>query len=247
MQLSRDLAVQSYCFRGFKDNAKTAGLVKDLGLNKIELCAVHADFKTPAAFRDIVRIYRDAGVEVVSLGVNMMNGDEAVERNLFECLKVAGAKHMSVTFGVQTVPQSYRVAEKLAEEYDVRLGIHNHGGRHWLGCAEMLAQVFRDTSPRVGLCLDTAWALHSHEDPLAMAEKFAGRLFALHLKDFTFDHAGKHQDVVVGTGNLDLGRLNALLKKIGYNGCTVLEYEGDVSNPVPALTECVKQIAAAMV
>jgi len=246
MKTLNDLAVQSYCFRGFKDNAKVAQLVREIGLTKIELCGVHADFAAPAAFDEIVRIYRDAGVGIVSIGVNGMNADEARERKMFECLRKAGARHMSVSFNVNSVPACYRTAEKLAEEFDVRLGIHNHGGRHWLGCAEMLEKVFKDTSPRIGLCIDTAWALHSHEDPIAMAERFAGRLFALHLKDFTFDRAGQHKDVVVGTGNLDLARLNAVLGKIGFGGCAVLEYEGDVQNPVPALAECVRKIKAEM-
>jgi len=39
------------------------------------------------------------------------------------------------------------------------LVIHNHGGRHWLGSAQMLAAVFAQTGPAIGLTLDTAWAL----------------------------------------------------------------------------------------
>ena len=33
-----NLGVQSYCFRNFKDNKKVAEMVKELGLDKIELC-----------------------------------------------------------------------------------------------------------------------------------------------------------------------------------------------------------------
>jgi sugar phosphate isomerase/epimerase len=106
----------------------------------------------------------------------------------------------------------------------------------------MLAQVFKNTSDRIGLCLDTAWAMHAHEDPIAMAEQFGDRLYGLHIKDFVFDRAGQHKDVVVGTGNLDLGKLNATLKAVDFDGVAVLEYEGDVSNPVPALSECVAAI-----
>ncbi|MFI5356910.1 MAG: sugar phosphate isomerase/epimerase family protein, partial [Opitutales bacterium] len=123
--------------------------------------------------------------------------------------------------------------------------IHNHGGRHWLGNAQMLESVFARTSPRIGLCLDTAWALDAHEDPVALAEKFADRLYGVHLKDFVFDRAGKPADTILGQGNLDLPKF---LKLLGGNERTqsvIIEYEGDIENPVPALSECVRQIQAA--
>jgi sugar phosphate isomerase/epimerase len=153
---------------------------------------------------------------------------------------------MSVSFDISAVPAAYRTAERLAEQYDLQLMIHNHGGRHWLGNAETLAHVFRNTSERIGLVLDTAWAMDAREDPVALAERFAGRLYGLHLKDFVFDEAGRHRDVVVGTGNLDLERLNETLKRVGFDGALILEYEGDPQDPVPALRDCVREIRARM-
>ena len=208
-------------------------------MSKIELCGVHADFSDESTFADVIKIYADAGVEIVSIGVNGMAGKEESERKLFEFLKKAGAKFMSVSFNINTMPGCFRTAEKLADEYDIRLAIHNHGGRHWLGPAETLAWVFANTSERIGLCLDTAWALDSHEDPAAMAEKFADRLYGVHLKDFTFDRAREPKDVVVGEGNLDLKMLTQVMEKAGFDGYSVLESEGNIENPVPALTKCV--------
>jgi len=245
MNVGEALGVQSYCFRHFKDNAKAASLVKACDLERIELCGVHVDWKDPGSFEGVVGTYRDAGVEIVSLGVNGMAGDEASERNYFEFAKAAGAKFMAVSFALGAVPECLRVAERLAEAYDVRLAIHNHGGRHWLGCAEALDWVFKQTNERVGLCLDTAWAMHSHEDPIGMAERFGERLYGVHIKDFTFDRSGQHEDVVVGTGNLDLGKLFATMAKVGFDGAVVLEYEGDVEDPVPALRKCVKAVRGA--
>ena len=106
----------------------------------------------------------------------------------------------------------------------------------------MLAQVFASTSPRIGLCLDTAWALDAHENPVAMAEKFAERLYGVHLKDFVFDRAGRPSDVVIGEGNLDLPRMLALLESNEHTASVVIEYEGDIADPGPALTRCVQQV-----
>lgn len=237
--LRKDLGVQSYCFRHFKDNATVARMVREIGLANIELCGVHADFNDASTYDSVIETYAKAGVKIVAIGVQYFQGDEAKERPCFEFAKRAGAKEMSVSFGINAIPDAFRVAEKLANEYDIRLGIHNHGGWHWLGNAETLAWVFGQTGKQIGLCLDTAWALDSGLSPVKLIEQFGDRLYGLHLKDFIFDRARKQEDVVVGTGNLDLPAIYAALDKVGFNGYGVLEYEGDVEDPVPALTDCV--------
>lgn len=242
MNVSQELAVQSFCFRGFKENEKVAELIKECGLSKTELCAVHTDFSDDTA----INVYKKAGINVVSIGVEGFRNDEKRETRLFEFVQKAGAKVISADFDVETVPASYRTAEKLADKYDINLAIHNHGGRHWLGSAAMLRHVFSNTGKRIGLCLDTAWALDSGEDPIAMAEAFGERLYSVHIKDFTFDRARRPQDVVCGEGNLDLKRLFEVLKQVGFKGPTILEYEGDVDDPVPALKKCVAAVQKAM-
>ena len=151
-------------------------------------------------------------------------------------------KGITSTFKLDAAPQCFKTAERLADEFGINIAIHNHGGRDWLGNRDMLRRVFATTGPRIGLCLDTAWALDAGEDPLKMAEMFGQRLYGLHIKDFVFDRARRPEDVIVGTGNLDLPRLIGLLKKLDFNGYACLEYEGDVDNPVPALKKCVEAV-----
>jgi len=242
MSYGEQLAVQSYCFRGFKTNTEVAGKVKAIGLSAIEVCGVHADFADESAFDEVISTYEGAGVKIVSIGVQGFKGDAGIERKFFEFAKKAGCTTISADFPPGSAIESCRVAAELADEYDINLGIHNHGGRHWLGSSQMLGALFEQVSPRIGLMLDTAWALHSHEDPVKMAEQFADRLYGVHVKDFTFDRAGNHTDVVVGTGNLDMPKLFETMQTNGFNGNVILEYEGDVDNPVPALAECVEAI-----
>jgi inosose dehydratase len=244
MNINEQLAVQSFCFRNFKDNQKVVELVKACGLSAIEVCGIHADFDDESTFDDVLQVYADGGVKIVSIGVEGFGDDEAAARKRFEFAKKAGLKVFSCDFGVSTVPASYRMAEKLADEYDINVAIHNHGGRHWLGSGQMLNQVFADTSPRIGLCLDTAWALDSRENPVKMAEQFGDRLYSLHFKDFTFQPDRSPVDVVVGTGNLDLPVLMALLDRLNFSGPAIIEYEGDVEDPAPAVAKCVEAIKA---
>ncbi len=236
------LGVQSWCFREFKDNQKVIELIKGLGLSHIELCRVHVDFTNESTFDPVIQLYRDHGMTIDSIGVEGISTDESQAKKLFEFAQRAGIKTFSVDFDLKTAPQCFRIAEKLAAQYGIRVAIHNHGGWHWLGCVQMLEQIFATTNDQIGLCLDTAWAMDSGEDPIQMIQKFSKRLYGIHIKDFVFDRARKPKDVVVGTGNLDLKKLDETLKQVNFNGYTILEYEGDVSNPIPALAQCIEAL-----
>lgn len=238
--LAAQLGIQSYCFRGFKTLAEVLPKLKACGVTTVELSGVHGDFTRET--EAIIASCRAAGVRIASIGVERFTGNAARERQLGEFMRQAGASVIAVDFAPDAGPDVWRGAERIADEFHLRLAIHNHGGRHWLGNSQMLAQVFARTSPRIGLCLDTAWALDAHEDPVAMAEKFAGRLYGVHLKDFVFDRAGRPSDAILGEGNLDLPKLLGLLKANESTASVIIEYEGDIDNPVPALTQCVKKI-----
>jgi inosose dehydratase len=237
-----DLAVQTYCFRKLTDNGDVACAVRECGLSKVELSPVHVNYMNSEERSQCLEAYRKAGIDVVGLGVITMKNDQPAERKAMEFARSAGADMISVTFEPESFQEAVRTAEQLADEFDVRLGIHNHGGRHWLGNAQMLRKVFSDTSARIGLCLDTAWALHSGEDPLRMAMEFRERLYGVHLKDFVFDQAGKPADVIVGHGNLDLTALLMFLQESDFSGPLILEYEGNPNDPVPSVKQCVQSI-----
>jgi inosose dehydratase len=240
-----NLGAQSYCFRHFKDNATVIEKLKACGLSKIELCGVHADFNNENSFDEVVRQYSESGVEIVSIGVQSFSNDEMKERKYFEFATRAGVKFISADFAVEALPHCIESAQELAEEYGVKLAVHNHGGKHWLGNAQMLRNIFNHSSEQIGLCLDTAWALDAGENPLKLIEEFGSRLYGLHVKDFVFDRTRKPEDVVVGTGNLNLTQLLSTLEAASFSGYAVLEYEGDVENPVPALQKCVEAVRAA--
>ena len=241
-----ELGLQSFCLRGMKDTHEVIKGVKACGLRRIEVCGVHASWDDPVAFGRVAGVYRDGGVPIVSIGVNRIDPDRAQAQKLFDCAREAGLQRMSVDFALEGAEEALRIADALAEQYGIVLGIHNHGGRHWLGSATALQWVFSRTSPRVGLSLDTAWALDSREDPLELVRTFGQRLHIVHLKDFVFARDRTPEDVVVGTGNLDLRTLDAALTEAGFAGEAILEYEGDVDDPVPALRECVAAIGEQM-
>lgn len=241
---ARDFGVQSWCFREFKDNATLAKLVRQIGVDKIEICGVHADFSRPEAFGEVVKTHKDAGVSIVSMGVQTFVGNADVERKWFECAKIAGAKYISAHFKVDSFTTAIPAVNKLCDEFGIKIAIHCHGGYMFGGSADELTYMLQLGGPNFGLNIDTAWCIQSGNNPVEWAKKFAGRVYGIHYKDFVFDKKGKWEDVIVGTGALDLPGFIKAVEDGGFNGFAVVEYERDAENPTPKLTECVKAMRA---
>ena len=239
--MNQPIAIQSWCFRHFKDLPSFFAELKAAGVSATELCGVHADFNNPAHYAETVAAFKAAGVQIVCIGVERMTGNAAEDRPKFEFCKAAGIKHMSITFSPEVFFEGYlKNVEMLADEYDLKLSIHNHGGYDWLGSDGILRYVLAKTSARIGLHIDTAWALDAKQKPVKWVEEFGQRVYGVHVKDFTFDRARNSTDVIIGTGNLDLPAFMAALKQVNFSGPLVIEYEGDEQNPVPALSQCVQ-------
>lgn len=239
--MNQPIAIQSWCFRHFKALPDFFTQLKASGVTATELCGVHADFSDPAKTGDVVAAFKAAGVQIVCIGVEWMTGDPTKDRPKFEFCRAAGVKHMSISFGPELLfDGKLKNVEALADEFDLKLGIHNHGGYDWLGNSTILKYVFSKSGPRIGVHIDTAWALDAKQNPVKWVEDFGPRVHGCHIKDFTFDRARKETDVIIGTGNLDLPAFVAALKKVNFAGPLVIEYEGDEKNPVPALSECVR-------
>lgn len=242
-----ELGIQSFCLRGIDENVDVAAAVKKCGLRRIEVCAKHVSFDNPDTVREMASTYGKNGVSVVSIGVNRLTADRKQASTLFACAKAAGLSRMSVDFPLDEDTESaVKLADELSDEYGVVVGIHNHGGRHWLGNRTALRWVFAKSSPRIGLSLDTAWAIDSRENPIEMVKEFGERLHIVHIKDFLYTKDRTPEDVVVGTGILDLGALDGALTEVGFQGEAILEYEGDVDNPIPALKQCVQAVGEQM-
>jgi sugar phosphate isomerase/epimerase len=241
----KNLAVQSWCLRNFKTHEQVIAQVKALNLRRIEICAVHANFGDTSKFAEIAAVYRKAGVKIASIGVEGFGPDEAAARARFEFAKMAGCRVISATFRPATFLATLPVVYPLCEEYGINLAIHNHGGYDWMGNGTILDWVFSITRPCIGLNMDTGWALDARQDPLKWAERYAARLYAVHIKDFVYDRAGKPTDVVVGSGNLDLPKLMRTLKANGFKGEYIIESEGSPDNPLPTLREGIANIRKA--
>ena len=240
--LKSQLGIKSYSFRSIPDNADVAKAVKYCEVDGLDISACHVDYDNAEAQERTIATYREAGVRLSGLGVIYLRDDEAFNRRFFEFAKRAQIKVVSCSFLLEGHEAAFRSAVRLAEEFDVRMAIHNHGGKDWLGNTAALQYALKHTSPHFGLCLDTAWCLQAGEDPLKWLDLFGERLYALHFKDFAFDQNGKWQDTIVGDGALDLDAFLKRLATLDFQGSAVVEFEGE--NPVEQSKACVKAIRA---
>lgn len=237
--------MQSYCYREFKTLPSLIAQVQASGVDAIELCGVHANFSDPKGFEAILRPFCEASIEIVAIGVETLVGDAARDRAPFEFCRLSGAKYLGVTFAPSILDgDGLRRVDDLSAEYDVRVGIHNHGGHDWLGNEAMLAHVFGKTS-RVGLHMDTGWALDANQDPLRWVERFGERLYAVHVKDFLYDERRHWRDVVLGDGMLEVAKLMAALNRANFGGPLIVEYEADANAPAAAIRQCAERLVQA--
>jgi sugar phosphate isomerase/epimerase len=237
------LAIQSWCFRGYKTHEQVIDALGCCGVRNLEISNAHVNPFTQGAeeLAGVLDLYRRAGVNITSTGLFHVGPDEAKGRRALDFVRLCGVK----AFTTDIDPGGLEVAERLAREYGVLLAVHNHGRRHRHGPAWALEDLLAATSGSIGICLDTAWMIDSGDDPVAFAAKHASRIYGVHVKDFIFDRAGRPSDVVVGQGNLKLPEFLATLRKADYGGYFTLEYEGDVNDPVPATRQCVEAIRRA--
>lgn len=242
--MNQPIAIQSWCFRHFKTIPALIEQLKAAGVNAVELCGSHADFADKSKYVEIVDQFKIANVKIVAIGVEYMQGDREKDRPRFEFCKAAGIDHMSISFKPEAMFDGVKAIDALAAEYDMTLGIHNHGGYDWLGNPTMLEYIFKHTSDRIGLHMDTAWMIDAKQNPVQVAQTFGKRLTGVHVKDFIYSREREPSDVVLGEGILDLPAFMSTLKEINFSGPLVIEYEGDETNPGPALKGCVEKLKA---
>jgi sugar phosphate isomerase/epimerase len=235
-----NLGIQSYCFRKFLPMPELVSALEEAGLSTVEIWPEHLHWKLARPEREAaLALLKQNGISVSAYGAVNFEDDEGAARPIFAFAQELGIKWLTTTW---VAPDAYALVDRLSEEHGVKVAIHNHGRDHHYGTFDQVQEVFSHTSPRFGLCLDTAWFLDAGCDPVEAIDVFQDRLQGVHLKDFVFDDQGGHQDVIIGTGGLDLPLFMQRLRDVGFDGYLSIEYEGDPDNPLPQVQECVRVI-----
>jgi inosose dehydratase len=233
------MGLQSYSLRGYTNVGKALVVTRDLGVRYWEAFPDHIPITAdPAKIRAIKEEMEGAGVHVIGYGVVDLGKDEAANRKVFDFARAMGVGYVSVN----PDPQSFDVLDKLVDEYNIPIGIHNHGPGHRFAKIDTIARAIKDHSPRIGCCIDTGHFLRSREDPVRAAEVFAGRVYGVHLKDVK----NAETFTLLGQGDLRTVDLLKTLAAGKYSYCLAIEYEENPENPVDDIKACLNEAKKAI-
>ena len=219
---------------------------KELGVRYIELIPSHAvssetgDVRLDknASLAVIAKVKRElelAGIRPLAMYTNDLGEDEAKNRRVFDFAKVMGLTTIVGEPPVESLP----LIDRLANEYDINVAIHNHPKptRYW--DPEIVLEAIRDLSPRMGVCADTGHWLRSELDPVECLRKVEGRVHWVHFKDLN-EKSRQGHDVVWGTGVGNARAILEELKRQNYTGGISIEYEHNWGQAMPELKGCVE-------
>lgn len=224
------IGCQAYTFRN-RSFFKAVDAVNALGLHVIEAYpgqTVDADKgvtmtepMSPEVCEAIKKKLADSDVKLVSFGVCKIPADEAKARQMFEWAKGMGIE----TFVTETPEGELGAVDKLANEYHIRVALHNHPNpsHYWNPDTELKA--LEGHSDMVGSCSDVGHWQRSGINPVEALQKLKGRIIESHFKDLNAFGKKEAIDVPWGTGT---GDAKAMLEEIRSQNAKITflaEYE----------------------
>ena len=234
------MGIQSYTLRDFKV-AEALEISKKLGLHFWESFPGHIPVGTvPKYIAEQNELLGASGVKLVAYGVVGFDGNESKAREVFEFAKKIGIE--SISADPNKDEATFKLLDKLVEEYGVNIAIHNHGPGAKYDKIDDVVHAVKDHNPRIGACVDTGHFLRSKENPVEALERLKDRVFGVHLKDVKDAKIFK----ILGEGDLDLVGCLKILQRIKYKYCLALEYEENPKNPVPDIEICLENVQKAI-
>lgn len=178
------------------------------------------------------------GIRAVNYGVVSIPKDEAAARKIFNF-----AKQFEL-YGITTESvEAIDTIEKLVNEYDIRVGFHNHPRQpenpaYKMWDPNFVLSVVQDRDARIGSCADVGHWVRSGLNPVDCLKILNGRIISTHLKDLNEKSPDAH-DVPFGTGVSNIGGIIEELKRQNFAGNASIEYEYNWKNNVVDVAQCV--------
>lgn len=228
------LGMAGYTFREFTVE-QTIAMMQRIGVSYLSVKDFHLPYNSnQEQINTVLGKFRNAGIEVYTLGVVYMKSSEFVDQ-AFEYAKMAGVKMIVGAPDYALLPY----VEKKVKTYDIRLAIHNHGPDNPLypNATDIWNHV-KDLDERMGICIDIGHTMRDGQDPAADIEKYASRIYDVHIKDV--DKPSKEgKTVEMGRGVIDIPAVITSLRKTGYAGKCSLEFEKDMKDPLAGIAESI--------
>ncbi|MBN2210037.1 MAG: DUF1080 domain-containing protein, partial [Sedimentisphaerales bacterium] len=244
------LGVQCWTFHKFSF-CEALDKISSLGLKYVEAFPGHLlgpefpgmflNENLPIDVRQQIKVrLKQKGLALVNYGVVGLSNDEAQCRKIFEFARDMGIE----TLVAEPSEDAFDLLEKLCDEYNINLAIHNHPKPTHYWNPQTALKICQGRSKRIGICADTGHWVRSGLDPVQCLREAEGRIKVLHFKEIDQGH-----DVVWGTAQ---NRARPMLKELDrqkFSGVFSIEYEYNWENSLPEIRECIEnfyKIAAEM-
>jgi len=226
------LGVASYSLRKFP-RTQAIAMVKQLSTPYVSIKEFHLPIRsTPEEIARGRKEFEDAGLIILSGGVITFNKDDDADiRQKFEYAKLAGMPMITCMPTAKLLPK----LEKMVQQYDIKIAIHNHGKSDKNFPAPQDAfKAIQGMDPRCGLCIDVGHTAEIGVDPVGAIRECRSRLFDIHIKDMS-DLSKEATQVPVGDGRMPVVDIFRELRKTNYRAGVMLEYEADENDPLPGM------------
>lgn len=232
------LSMQSYTFHLFSV-VESLGKTEQLGLKYIEIYPgqkMGDDFGdvrfgyqlTEDEQRKLKTIAASKGVTIVSSGVWTAKRDEWEKIFSF-------AKNMQMEFiSAEPARDDWDLVEELAERYQIKVAVHNHPSESSYWSPEILLKSIDGRSELIGASADVGHYKRMGLDPLECIRELEGRVISFHFKDIApVGNEAALEDVVWGTGILQVDEMLNEMKRQNFEGYFTIEYEANWENNLP--------------
>jgi sugar phosphate isomerase/epimerase len=228
------LGIAGYTFAKF-DIEKSIAMMKRIGVMNLSVKDFHLPLNSSEEkIKSVLGQFAASNVKIYAVGVIYMKTKEAVDEAFSYAKKVG----VGLIVGVPNY-DLLDYTEQKVKETDIKMAIHNHGPEDALypGPAQVYERI-KTRDQRMGLCLDIGHALRAGTDLEKAIKDYRSRLFDLHIKDVTAANKdGKAAEI--GRGVIDFNKVIKALRKINYTGQCSIEFEKDMTDPLPGMAESI--------
>jgi len=228
------VGIAGYSFVKF-NLEQSLSMMKRIGVNQLSLKDFHLpQNSTQEQIDRVMNACKNAGINVYALGVIYMKSKEAVD-TAFSYAQKTG---VNMIVGVPNY-DLITYAEEQVKKFGIKLAIHNHGPEDALYPAPKdVYDRIKNLDAGMGMCIDIGHSMRAGSIPEKAIRDFKSRLFDLHIKDVSVA-AKDGKAIEIGRGVIDFPEVVESLRKINFKGVCSIEFEKDMTDPLPGMAESV--------
>jgi len=177
------------------------------------------------------------GIKIISTGV-VVTESSAEWEPLFSFAKDMGMEYIAC----EPALEDWDLVESLVKRYNIKISVHNHPQPSTYWNPDNLISSISSRSKKIGSSADVGHWRREGLNQIDCLKKLEGRIISLHFKDIAAkkEDVKWQDDVIWGTGVLDVKGMLQELKRQNFKGVFVVEYEYNWENSVPDIKKCLK-------